>query len=259
MPTQEEKLNKLKQILEMMDENISKEDFVKSFENVVQLVLKIEKELNENNKKTTDKLIEAFSGLKGNLESKTNSELSGAISDLKQIADKTFREQEAAMNLIKDKVGKIKEGKDGKDGKDGVGIPGKDGKDGSPDTPQEIRDKLETLKGKERLSKEAIDGLVEALEELKKIREERRLFGGGGFSKMAMDLRIVDPYIPTGTINGVNTDFTLIKTPNPSGSLKVYRGGALQSLTEDYTLSGVTITFLVAPVVGEIIKVEHRI
>ena len=76
---------------------------------------------------------------------------------------------------------------------------------------------------------------------------------------MAMDYRILDPYTPTGTINGSNTDFILAKAPNPATSLKVYRGGALQSLTEDYTLSSKTITFLIAPVVGEILKVEHRV
>ena len=126
------------------------------------------------------------------------------------------------------------------------------------DAPERLRDKLESLKGGERLNKDAIDGLTEELEGLRKIREERRLFGGG-FSKMAMDSRILDPYTPGGTVNGTNTDFTLTKAPNPTASLKVWRGGALQSLTEDYTLSGKTITFLTAPVVGEILKCEHRI
>lgn len=46
------------------------------------------------------------------------------------------------------------DGKDGKDGRDGL-----DGKNGSPDTPEEIKLKLETLKGKERLNVSAIDGI----------------------------------------------------------------------------------------------------
>jgi len=45
-------------------------------------------------------------------------------------------------------------GSDGLDGKDGI-----DGKDGSPDTPTQVRDKLELLKKDERLSKSAIKGL----------------------------------------------------------------------------------------------------
>ena len=46
-------------------------------------------------------------------------------------------------------------GKDGRNGKDG-----KDGKDGSPDTPYEIRDKLSSLKGNERLDAKAIKNLA---------------------------------------------------------------------------------------------------
>ncbi len=51
-------------------------------------------------------------------------------------------------------------GIDGRDGEDGLdGLDGKDGKDGSPDTPTQIKDKLETLKGKKRLNISAIDGV----------------------------------------------------------------------------------------------------
>lgn len=69
-----------------------------------------------------------------------------------------------------------KNGRDGKDGKDGArglrglsgrdgkdgrnGKDGKDGKDGSPDTPYEIRDKLSSLKGNERLDAKAIKNLA---------------------------------------------------------------------------------------------------
>lgn len=56
-----------------------------------------------------------------------------------------------------------KDGKDGQNGKDGInGIDGKDGadgKDGSPDTPGDIKNKLESLKGDNRLDSEAIKGL----------------------------------------------------------------------------------------------------
>lgn len=54
--------------------------------------------------------------------------------------------------------------KDGIDGKDGIGIPGIDGKNGSPDSPIEVRDKLQTLQGDERLDVNAIKGL-EAIDE----------------------------------------------------------------------------------------------
>ena len=48
----------------------------------------------------------------------------------------------------------------GKDGKDGLnGKNGKDGKDGSPDTPYEVRDKLASLRGSERLDAKSIKNL----------------------------------------------------------------------------------------------------
>lgn len=53
--------------------------------------------------------------------------------------------------------------------------------------------------------------------------------------------------IPAGVKDGVNTDFTLSHTPLPE-TLLVFKNG--QTLTEDidYTSSGITITFLIAPI-----------
>jgi len=58
--------------------------------------------------------------------------------------------------------------------------------------------------------------------------------------------------------NGINKDFTIEKVPNPLTSLKVYRGGARQRITEDYTVSGKTVSFLVAPVAGEVLFYDLR-
>jgi hypothetical protein len=57
--------------------------------------------------------------------------------------------------------------------------------------------------------------------------------------------------VPTGTVNGVNAVFTLPTTP---GSIVlVFRNGLLQKPGggNDYTISGVTITFVVAPLTGD--------
>lgn len=52
--------------------------------------------------------------------------------------------------------------------------------------------------------------------------------------------------IPAGVKNGINTDFTITYTPLPE-TLLVFKNG--QTLTEniDYTSSGITITFVIAP------------
>ena len=148
-------------------------------------------------------------------------------------------------------------GKDGKDGESIVGLTGKDGKDGSSDVAEDIRNKLELLSGDERLKIEAIKDLSDILDELKK--RPRAVFGGGGLSKIALDAHFVDNETLTGTIDGANAIFTINNTPSPQTSLKIYRGGALQKLTDDYTISGTTITFLVAPQVGEILLADYRI
>ena len=61
---------------------------------------------------------------------------------------------------------------------------------------------------------------------------------------------------PSGTINGTNTSFTLANTP-VAGSEELYRNGQLLTLTEDYTISGSTITLVTAPVAGEILRVSY--
>ncbi len=167
-----------------------------------------------------------------------------------------------------DKGDQGEKGDTGEQGKQGIvgpkgeeGLPGMPGKEGSPDTPPELRDKLESLKKGEKLSIQAIEDLAEILEELKKEKKgsgrDLGLLKGGVHAGKGREIRFIDDETPTGTVNGVNTIFIVSKTPQ-DGSLKVYRGGARQRITEDYTLSGRTITFLIAPQVGEIILVDFR-
>ena len=129
------------------------------------------------------------------------------------------------------------------------------------DSAETLRNKLEKLTGDQRIDWKSIRGLEEEMSK----RNVGKAFIGGGVSKMSMDRFILDPYTPTGAVNGSNTDFVLQKSPNPTASLKVYRGGAKQQLNPsgtsdgDYSLSGKTITFNISPLTNEIIECEHRI
>jgi hypothetical protein len=58
---------------------------------------------------------------------------------------------------------------------------------------------------------------------------------------------LADNETPGGTIDGVNTDFTLAHAPNPTASLQLQLGGIFLTQGVDYTISGNTITFLTAP------------
>lgn len=142
----EEKIKRLKKLqgkgvfalLEMIDEIHSKIDsVVESFKNITKP------------KKGEDYL--------------TSDEMEGLKEEISPIKGIDYRD---GIDGIDGKDGK--NGIDGKDGRNGIdgldgldGINGKDGKDGengSPDLPEDIKSKLETLKGKDRLSATAIKG-----------------------------------------------------------------------------------------------------
>lgn len=61
---------------------------------------------------------------------------------------------------------------------------------------------------------------------------------------------------PTGDINGINTTFTVDYTIEPPTS-RVYLNGIRQYLVTDYTVSGNTIAFIVAPETDDVIIVDY--
>jgi len=65
--------------------------------------------------------------------------------------------------------------------------------------------------------------------------------------------------VPTGDINGSNVTFTLANTPSPADSEQVYLNGIHQEPGggNDYTISGDTITFSVAPETNDILLVSY--
>lgn len=71
---------------------------------------------------------------------------------------------------------------------------------------------------------------------------------------------MIDNEALAGTINGVNTVFTLANAPNPGGSLAVYRNGVRLRNGADYALSSNTITFLAGavPRTGDSLVATYR-
>ncbi len=68
-----------------------------------------------------------------------------------------------------------------------------------------------------------------------------------------------DDETPAGTINGTNKVFTLAESPDPDLSLRLYLNGSYQSPAgEDYTLSGITITFVNAPLTSSVLRAFYR-
>ena len=66
---------------------------------------------------------------------------------------------------------------------------------------------------------------------------------------------VVNNEVPTGDINGSNTQFELANTPE-TNSVMVFLNGLLQQPTLDYTIeSGETVTFVIAPDASDILLV----
>lgn len=155
-----------------------------------------------------------------------------------------------------DKGERGENGKDGIDGKDGLngldgrdgtdGKDGKDGKDGSPDTAEQVRNKLETLRDDERLDKDAIKGLKELLEEIRKLASTRVVGGGGRVPRYERF---------SFAANGVATTFTLPHIPAGKGlAIWVYYNGQWLQPTVGYTVAGLTLTILFTPADGTFIE-----
>lgn len=74
-----------------------------------------------------------------------------------------------------------------------------------------------------------------------------------------LNTNFVDKETPSGTINGSNVTFTLANSP-VAGSEHIYLNGILQEVGagNDYTISGLTITYLTAPLTGEKLKATYR-
>jgi len=148
-------------------------------------------------------------------------------------------------------------GDKGESGLRGIrGENGKDGKDG--ETPEkgvdyfteiEIKDFLEKVKDDIKMK-----DVLKQLAELKRLIErldKTQQFGGRTLHRGGIDF-VWNELLGTG--DGVTTVFTLANTPYSTTELVIKVGPADMFLTEDYTLSGKEITFLIAPPLGEKVR-----
>ena len=119
-------------------------------------------------------------------------------------------------------------------------------------TPEQVRDKLEKLKGSERLGVDAIDGLVELLEKYKK--SSKGTGGGGGMLSIGHW-----PRHESFTMNGSDTTATLTQGVAANGTAIIvrYQGQTLDMDTH-YTVSGNKITLVgFTPEADTIISVTY--
>ena len=75
----------------------------------------------------------------------------------------------------------------------------------------------------------------------------------------AAALSFADSEVPSGSVDGSNVTFVLAHTPT-IGSVKLYKNGVRQNLggSNDYTISGGTVTFVTAPASGSVLLADYR-
>ena len=202
---QERNLAKLEKIFKVLDESIDKEEFVALLEQLGKAVVAIER-----------KNIDAYTSLQSKFallidELKNNSKSS--LEDLKRQVNQAFvgdiianmqREHTDRMKAVDAKMATVK------NGDKGDSVQGPPGMDGSPDTPLEIIEKLESVPEKDKLVIEAIRGLRQELDELKKAANKSNANGtiyvGGGTTGGGKTVKVYDL---TSQLNGVLKTFAL--------------------------------------------------
>jgi uncharacterized protein YajQ (UPF0234 family) len=261
METNEKNLKKLEKLLSLMDEeSLSKEDFAKAFENVVKTVKKLE----ERNMAEFEMLKVTFKKFSDKIAGDTSFTLAEMKTEVKNTVDKYMGDFSSRYDIIKEELNRrASEIKDGKDADvdevvdivlSKIELPEIKGiEEDLPKMGNPIRDALELLQGDDRLSADAISGLEKMI---KKLAPKTQAVGGVNYG--ALNIHFADDEAPTGLINGTNKEFKISLAPSPASSLKVFMNGQRMKLTEDYTFSGNTITFVNAPLTGSIITCDYR-
>ena len=64
---------------------------------------------------------------------------------------------------------------------------------------------------------------------------------------------------PTGAINGSNKSFTLSDSPNPVSSAELEVNGQTVVYTDDFSISGSTLTTVYAYPSGTVMRIRYRV
>lgn len=245
MTDQDTNLARLEKMIALVDGSLTKDEFVTAFEEVMKLVLRIEK----RNADAVDLIEQTWGKMYGKMQndhSMTLSEMKAGVNEL-FVGEQLRKIREDLTAKIDTKLAEVKDGKTpSKEELKALIVPlippPKKAKDGSPDTPAQIRDKLETLKDEDRLDASAIKGLEDRLK-----RIENRPTRGGGTS--AIGVRQAFKYIahteqPTGVIDGANLTYTVKNEIFWIAGFTL--NGEQVAQLPNFTVSGRTITFATA-------------
>lgn len=186
MPTDEKTLKKFQKMMAVFDDDtMTRTEFLKNFENVVNLVMKVEK----RNADFLDEAKVMIENIKTHVRGASESDFlklkSQVFSEIGMLSSKL----ESKSKQIDDKMAQLRDGLDGKDADEESVIMQVLARIKLPeyrapmmDGPDEIRNKLEVLQGLDRLDKSAIKGIEQIEEKVQEIslRPTGRLGGAKG-------------------------------------------------------------------------------
>lgn len=239
-------LTKLKELIKVAQDGVTKEEFTTNFRIIIDLVKKLKEEHKESLDSIDTKYLLKIEELLGNLRSESWSVLEKTQ---KEVMDYCKSEMSKMSKEIKDKIESIEDGEDGEDADEEKCaemaveklkplIPKiEDIEKDLPKLGTEIRNSLELLQGEERLDASAIKGLEEKFQELERRINSKSVMGGGGVGK-----HNVEVYDLSDSLNGVTKTFNLpamwklLKVESTSTPI-VFRKGI------DFTSTNTSVTF----------------
>ncbi|MEK7180141.1 MAG: hypothetical protein AAB706_01585 [Patescibacteria group bacterium] len=246
-----DKLKKLEDILSLLKDSVSQEEFQKFAKQLTDLVLlletkvvqKVDKKLEDNLKDIKD-LQRQFK----DIIEKAKSDSTSTFGQIRQRAVQVVEDYliksglkdilEDAKKIIQ-RVENLEMPEDGKTPtkEEFVTLIGEVLPPVIPETPEQTRDKLETLQGNDRISPSAIKGLED---EIKSLRKEIATKTSGGVR------RVYQPYVErfTAQTDGATKTFYLKREPLRTDIIEITGTDfpIILDPTVDFTVSGKTIT-----------------
>lgn len=230
--------NKIKSVVVNIEDLILKEEFVKAFEEIVAFVNKIDSR-NEKEMAVCKELCEKFIAKLEEKHDKNVGEIADKFESLKKDINTTL---DAQVRKTDKKLENVKDGDDADEERitqsvlERIQLP--EQKEIILDGPEQLRDKLESLEGDERLDKSAIKGLTEEFKRIEALAKTK-----GGFQGGVIGRNLIKDIDLSASLNGVTKTFNIPSSWNIiSVALSSYPYGALRK-NIDYIYTQTSITF----------------
>lgn len=237
MTHEEEQLKKIVDIKKMLDDGISKAEFLKSFENVIKVFLDAKKNLTDEHSVAVQSLIK----LADKIADSNASDFSTFKKELSNVISKALKEQEDGMNFIRDKVRNLKDGHTPTHEEMMAEMPDTKkmieevlAKVPKKDTAEQIVEKINEADG--TIERGRIEGLED---EIKSLRKEIATKSSGGVR------RVYQPYLDdfSALTDGVTKTFYLSREPLKTNTVQIFCTDFPLILrpTTDFTIAGKTL------------------